>query len=127
MKPIKLNNYGETLKGRRWCSGEDEFTDSDKMHRTPYRLGYHDLCKGGIIIQNVSKTHRVITCGGCGFRMYLPVSVQTFGDLREYCKTNVKNEEVKEDKKEKMQKEKREQQKEEQEKFEESELYKLTG
>ena len=78
-KPIKLNEYGETLNGYPDISDEREL-------ELECCVGTHGVhCRGFMDIQQVSETHQALTCRRCNFRLLLPISVRTYGDLRKVC------------------------------------------
>lgn len=63
-----------------WTYG-NEPVDEEKELGT----GRHS-CGGWITIRNISKTHQVISCRVCNFRLALPKSIQTWGDLLRWCR-----------------------------------------
>ncbi len=79
MDPIVLNEFGETL-----CV--DERFRPVTLFGT---LGTHGICGGGIHAVAVSKTHRVLFCDRCNLRMHIPVELDDYPGLRQWCATNL--------------------------------------
>lgn len=46
--------------------------------------GVHAICNFQFEIRQVSKSHKALNCRGCMLRVVIPLSVETFGQLREY-------------------------------------------
>jgi hypothetical protein len=85
IKPIKLSEFGEEL----WTSYLDkEYTDNSELGCC---IGTHGQCDGFLSLKRISIKFNVICCRSCNFRLIIPVSIKTYGDLRKYMKSKVLN------------------------------------
>ncbi|MEK7562561.1 MAG: hypothetical protein AAB509_02695 [Patescibacteria group bacterium] len=75
MDPIVLNEFGESL-----CVDE-RFRPVSLFGA----LGTHGICGGGIHAVVVSKTHRVLFCDRCKLRMHIPIKLDDYPGLRQWC------------------------------------------
>lgn len=85
MKPIVLNEYGDTLREyphneTTWSKQEAEKNPDNKELSSC--IGVHDICRGWMDIKQISQTHQRITCRACSFTMTIPLSIDTYGKLR---------------------------------------------
>ncbi len=74
--PVVISEFGETL--RHFPS--DHHPPTDEMELSTC-VGIHS-CNCWVYRHNVSLTHFALRCRSCGWRVVLPQTVKTFGDLR---------------------------------------------
>lgn len=78
MDPIKMTVYNETLLEY------PQSTQTDESELYPGVLGVHDVCRGWIDLEEVSKTHWALVCRSCKLRVVVPNTLKTFRALREH-------------------------------------------
>ena len=89
MLPITLDGYGNLLKEYPAGDGVPHTRDPDEIR---WQTGTHAVCGGFMELQPVSKEWRVIVCRQCYLRIYVPASIKTYGDLRQYCAKRIATE-----------------------------------
>ncbi len=72
--PVIVNEFGEWLGHY----PGDKASDDQKLSTC---VGVHS-CNGWTDRHNVSPTHMALRCRQCGWRIVLPRTIETFGDLR---------------------------------------------
>ena len=95
MKAIILTEFGETMRPARGSSRvgskyESSGFDPFKVkptHRFPLKgvIGEHNLCGGSIETRIISTSHYALKCYRCGLRIPIPLEVNTYGKLQDYC------------------------------------------
>lgn len=82
---IVLSEYGETLDAYalavRWTR---EHFDAALLAVND-TLGTHGVCGGYVGYRKISETHFAISCRSCCRAFVFPLSIKTFGDLRQWC------------------------------------------
>jgi hypothetical protein len=83
LEPIGLSEFGDTLIE---FPGDlnSHVRDDDLIWQRAGSV-MHRSCRGTLEMVGCSDFYRVLTCKKCNFRMYIPVEVQTFGQLRQYA------------------------------------------
>ncbi len=82
MSEIKVTKYDECLRPAHNTGGDfkdDEFL----IHRTMV----HDVCNGFMDVNQISETHRAITCRQCKLRLVIPNTINTFGEFKSHLLT----------------------------------------
>ena len=83
IEPIVIGEHGETMEEHRnWVGWRPNFSDdSSKIHG---HAPVHSECAGWVDVCIISHTHNALVCRSCKFRIPVPKTVVTFGDLREF-------------------------------------------
>ena len=76
-KPIVLTEHGETLVT---LPSDDQGDDRhlSEWEDIPYNIGVHACCGGTITANNVSETHKALSCVACGLRIVIPRKINTY-------------------------------------------------
>lgn len=82
MEPIKLTKFNEYLREYPGSSSGD--TDKDDTAKLSCCIGVHETCDGWMDINSISKTHKAIRCRNCSLRVVIPISIETYAQLREW-------------------------------------------
>ena len=95
MKPIQLNDIGETLLSYPKCNSREEDNqpseEDEQQNLSSSCTGVHDMCGGWVDVKTISQTHKALVCRSCSLRFIIPKGTKTFGQLRSYCVATVKN------------------------------------
>lgn len=76
---IVLSASGEALR---------PYPDSDMADGKPLGMciAVHYICNGFVDLKEVSPTHNAIVCRSCHWRVVIPNSIETFGELRQWAR-----------------------------------------
>ena len=77
LEPIVLTSFGDCLIET--YRTENHVRDTDAIWMKAVR---HGRCNGSIEMHPCSEAWRVLACGKCNLRVYVPSSISTFGELR---------------------------------------------
>lgn len=81
MEPLIVNKAGESIVATKFFG--NNINDSSPLIPGIPSVR-HAICNGGFRLIQVTETHRVLVCRECMLRVYIPISVITFDDLRKY-------------------------------------------
>ena len=78
---IVLTTFGEALR---------PYPNSDMKNERVLGtcIACHFMCNGFVDIKEVSPTHNALVCRSCHLRVVVPNTVKTFGDLRQWARSN---------------------------------------
>jgi hypothetical protein len=91
MKPIVLTRYGETMTEPNCVMAGCHAKESDRIFVKSV-VGVHKKCDSLLFLFPNSETHNVIFCQLCGLRIPLPIEVDTYGKLRQWCEKRLSRE-----------------------------------
>lgn len=80
--PICVTEYGEMIGPYPQHSRN---LDHDVPDDAPIKEAQHLLCGGLVSLHQVSRDWQALTCKACSLRVYLPISLKTYADLRQHC------------------------------------------
>ena len=80
MDQIVLNEFGETLVVQKPYTHDGIVGAYAEM-----TIGYHEYCKGYIGNKTISVTHSALHCKVCNLRIVIPVNIDTYEKLRQWC------------------------------------------
>lgn len=87
MDPIVLNEFGEKLivdnSTISWLEINDDYSLGIPGGGGAIVVGMHNSNWVHLIF--ISKTHYALFCGNCGLRIVVPIEINTYGKLREWC------------------------------------------
>ena len=79
--PVVVTEFGEELVG---YPGKRHELGTDETEESPMSISVHGRCRGFVDRKDVSNSHDVLKCRACFLRVYVPKSVQTYGDIRRH-------------------------------------------
>jgi hypothetical protein len=96
MVPIVLTRHGDTMAEPKCVIGKRHITEGDKLVAKNI-VGIHTTCGAVIFLHPSSKTHNAVRCQLCGLRIPVPVQIDTYGELRQWCEERLSVREDEED------------------------------
>jgi hypothetical protein len=88
MEPILLNSFGDTMTARTTLLHMPEPTPVRDTWKLAIEgiVGIHDVCSGYVNLKLSSEKCNVLLCRTCFLRIPVPVTVENYGELRDYLK-----------------------------------------
>jgi len=83
MEPIVLDKFGTKL----FVNDDSGIADNSLLHFyqiSGEAIGFH-TCGADFLMYAHSETHNVMVCENCHFGMIIPNSIDTYGQLRQWC------------------------------------------
>ena len=89
LKPIVLDEFGNTLEERTPDFPHEHVIDSDPLQSNrpdDLYVGKHGVCGGTFIRLHSSPKYDSLLCRPCTLRVQIPVGIKTYGDLRAFVR-----------------------------------------
>lgn len=88
LEPIALGVLDGHILPEPWRRVGDHqpLQETDLLPAFEHGLGEHAVCGGAVNSRQVSKDYRAIFCAACHMRHAVPITVVSWGGLREYFK-----------------------------------------
>ena len=84
--PILLpTGYDDILEACRAAKASMGCIPEGLVMRLEEIVGAHRCCGGTVRLQKRSGTHNVLHCPNCSMTLTIPISVKTYGQLRDWC------------------------------------------